>query len=111
MTKRLGSSALVFAAVLAFAALPALAQNANPPPASAPMAAPPAASSAPSGDMKGIKMAKPAKAKKSGGMKTAMAKSKMSCMDYAWGSQDEKDCEAGTKKPPMSHEGGSKKSM
>jgi hypothetical protein len=110
MTK-LGSSAFVFAAALAFAALPALAQTSSPPPASAPMAAPPAASSAPSGDMKGMKMEKPAKAKKSGGMKTAMAKSKMTCMDYAWGSQDEKDCEAGTKKPPMMMHGGGKKSM
>ncbi len=102
---KLGSSAFVFAAALAFAALPALAQNASPPPASAPMAAPPAAS-APGGDMKGMKMAKPAK--KSGGMKTAMAKTKMTCMDYAWGSQDEKDCEAGSKKPPMMMHGGKK---
>jgi hypothetical protein len=28
------------------------------------------------------------------------AKMKRSCMDYAWGSQDAKDCEAGKMKPP-----------
>jgi len=34
-------------------------------------------------------------------MKTAKAGTmKRSCMDYAWGSQDSKDCEAGKMKPP-----------
>jgi uncharacterized protein (DUF305 family) len=57
-----------------------------------------------SGDMKDMKMdsgksmAAPKKAKS---MKTAKAgMMKRSCMDYAWESQDAKDCEAGKIKPP-----------
>lgn len=61
------------------------------------LAGPALAQSGSSSDMKGMKMSsapkKPMKMAKAGKMKH-------SCMDYAWQSQDQKDCEAGTKKPP-----------
>ena len=87
---RFSAFVLAFAASLTLATAPVLAQT-------APM----------SGDMKGTNMAKPAKkaakpmksGMKKGEMKTAMS-SKRTCMDYAYGSQDEKDCEAGKIKPP-----------
>ncbi len=83
--KKLSSFAMAMVAAVALMATPVLAQN-----------APPAAAK---GDMHGMKMAKPAKKgmAKHASTKTAM---KRSCMDYAWQSQDQKDCEAGTKKPP-----------
>jgi hypothetical protein len=61
------------------------------------LSAPAMAQSSTSGQMPGMAMpAKTAKAKKP--MKTAAVK--LTCMDYAWQSQDEKDCEAGKIKPP-----------
>jgi hypothetical protein len=53
-----------------------------------------------SGDMKGMAMPKKAPMHKTA-MK--MASTKRTCMDYAWQSQQEKDCEAGKIKPPKWH--------
>jgi hypothetical protein len=87
--KRPTSLALSMVAALALAVSPALAQNA------------PSGGAQGGGTMQGMEMAKPAKkGMKPAGMKTAM---KHSCMDYAWQSQDQKDCEAGTKPPPSWH--------
>jgi hypothetical protein len=56
-----------------------------------------------SGDMHGMKMSsdqkKPMRAKHH--HHATMAR--MSCTDYAWQSQDQKDCEAGKIKPPHGH--------
>ena len=76
------SALMVAAACVALLAGPALAQSSS----GGTMG------NMPMKDMK----AKPA-AKKSGGMKMA---TKHSCMDYAWESQDQKDCTAGKKAPP-----------
>jgi hypothetical protein len=125
MTK-LSTLMLAGAAAVALVAGAALAQNtapmapASPPaaaPAPAPMASPPAAAPAPMGNMpmaapapaaspapmgnmpmgaKPMAKAKP-KAKK---MASKMASMKLTCGDYAWQSQDQKDCEAGKIKPP-----------
>jgi Cu/Ag efflux protein CusF len=99
MTK-LGSFTIAMAAALALAVTPALAQN-------APMGGMQDKSS---GDMQGMKSVKPDHAKmpmKHASMKHASMKHvsmKHSCMDYAWQSQDQKDCDAGSKKPPMGHD-------
>jgi uncharacterized protein involved in copper resistance len=98
---KLGSFTIALAAAVALAITPALAQN-------APMGSMQDKSSGDMKDMKGMKSAKPDHAKtpmkhaamKHGTMKTSM---KHSCMDYAWQSQDQKDCDAGSKKPPMGH--------
>ena len=104
--KKLGAFALAVAAV-ALLAMPVLAQDAP----SGDMQGRPSGdmqgkpsggmqgkpSSDMHGDMHGMKMAKPAKKM---GMKTASA-GKRSCSDYAWQSQDQKDCESGKKMPPM----------
>lgn len=79
----LSAIVVISAALLAW---PALAQNAAPPSPAA--AAPPAAAH---GAMKMPAAKRPAK-------KVKVAK--LTCMDYAWQSQDEKDCEAGKIKPP-----------
>ena len=51
------------------------------------------ASSAPMKSMKSMKKhARP--------MRTARSRMKLTCSDYAWQSQDMKDCEAGKMKPP-----------
>ena len=89
--QKLSSLAMAMTAAVVLMATPALAQNAPP------AAAPPAATQG--GDMQGMKMAKPAK--KHMAKHASMKGGKLTCMDYAWQSQDEKDCEAGSKKPPM----------
>ena len=80
MTPKHASWAVIAAACLGLLAAPAMAQNA------------PAG-----GTMKGMKMSeapkKPMKMAKAG-------KKARTCMDYAWQSQEEKDCEAGKIKPP-----------
>ncbi|HZT52650.1 MAG TPA: hypothetical protein VFA22_11975 [Stellaceae bacterium] len=79
--KQHASLVVIAAACAALLAAPALAQNAG-------------------GDhMKGMNMSSQSHAKKS--MKMARARGmKLTCMDYAWQSQDQKDCEAGKIKPP-----------
>ena len=78
--KKHASLAIIAATCAALFAVPALAQ-----------------SSTGGGNMAGMKMShapkKRMKMAKAGGMK-------LTCMDYAWQSQDEKDCEAGKIKPP-----------
>jgi len=94
---------LLLAAAATFAlTLPALAQSSSTMPSSNMPANPPAASSSPapmtSAPMKSMPMKKAAKPM---GKKMAMGgKMKLSCGDYAWQSQDQKDCEAGNKAPP-----------
>ena len=93
--KKLSSFAMVMIATVALMATPVLAQNAPP----SGMQNMPSGGMQGGDKMHGTKMAKPAKKgmAKHASTKTAM---KHSCMDYAWQSQDQKDCEAGTKKPP-----------
>ena len=86
--KTLGSVLLAAAAAIALAATPALAQNA--PMKDAPMKG---------GDMKGMPMKSSAMPMKS----AKPMKMALTCMDYAYQSQDEKDCEAGKIKPPSKH--------
>jgi hypothetical protein len=80
--KRQASLVVIAAACAALLAGPALAQTASG-----------------GGAMKDMKTSSAPKKMKS--MKTAKAgMMKRTCMDYAWGSQDSKDCEAGKIKPP-----------
>jgi hypothetical protein len=85
--KKLGSFALAAGAALALLAAPVLAQN-------APSGMQGGMQGGMPGGMQGMKAATPAKK----GMKTAAGKH--TCMDYAWQSQDQKDCEAGKMMPP-----------
>ncbi|HUB96017.1 MAG TPA: hypothetical protein VL993_08875 [Stellaceae bacterium] len=85
--KKLGSF-LAAGACVGLLAGSALAQSTAAPP----MAAPPTAKSMPMGNMP--------MPKKSAKKPMHMSKTKLTCMDYAYGSQEAADCQAGKIKPP-----------
>ena len=103
MTK-LQSLLLAAVAMVALAVTPVFAQNTPMSSAPAPMASPPPAAApapmaSPAPMQPGMKMPM-AKAKPKAKKPMKMAKEKLGCGDYAWQSQDQKDCEAGKIKPP-----------
>ena len=91
MTK-LQSLLLAAVAMVALAVTPVFAQN-------TPMSSAPAPMASPAPMQPGMKMPM-AKAKPKAKKPMKMAKEKLGCGDYAWQSQDQKDCEAGKIKPP-----------